>query len=253
MNKLERIDKIIASQGILTRSEVKRMAKKGLILIDGAIVKDSSVKINPESAKVVVNGKPIEYNRFIYLMMNKPAGILSASRDPKTPTVIDLLDEAYSRPGLFPAGRLDKDTTGLIIVTNDGGYAHQMMSPKNEVFKVYHVLAAEAVEQVDIDAFESGIILADDTECLPAYMNYVKNPDKHPFYSPDILEIEKKILEVKIAEGKYHQVKRMFGARKNKVEKLRRIAIGQLKLCDMLKEGEVKRLDFDDAAKALKK
>lgn len=223
-----RLDKYLANQNLGTRKEITRLIRKGLAKIDDIVVKDPSVKFDPSVNKIKFEDKEIVYSKFIYIMMNKPKGVLSATRDKKAQTVLDLIPEEYDRVGLFPAGRLDKDSTGLLIITDDGDFAHKMLAPKSHVYKLYEVLLKSPCEDEYITAFEKGVSDSEN-DFLPAELNYDKQNSK--------------VAYVTVREGKFHQVKRMFKAVGNEVIELKRLKIGELKLDKMLKEGECKLLD----------
>lgn len=224
----ERLDKILSSQNIASRRDAGAMIRRGVVAVNGTVVKKADFKADPETDEVAVDGKVISVKKFVYYMMNKPAGVLSAARDARTPTVVDLLPPELQRRGLFPAGRLDKDTEGLMIITNDGAFAHRMLAPKSHVFKRYEARLAGPVSEADRKRFEAGLELNGMT-CLPAEMNVLEEGG-----SPLVL--------VKIREGKFHQVKRMFLALGNEVLHLRRVQIGALHLDGSLAPGQAREL-----------
>ena len=226
--KPERLDKILCSQNIGTRSEVGRLIRAGRAAVDGETVLRPERKFDPESCVVSLDGVPLNVKRRLVLMMNKPAGVLSASRDPKAQTVVDLLPPAQRRRGIFPAGRLDRDTEGLIILTDDGALAHRMLAPKSHVTKWYEARLERPVTPEDCEAFRAGLALGDMT-CLPAELTPLECAE-----GPSAL--------VKLREGKFHQVKRMFLARGNCVLSLRRVRIGGLPLDPALAPGESREL-----------
>jgi 16S rRNA pseudouridine516 synthase len=228
----ERLDKILASQNIASRSDAGAMIRRGAVAVNGGIVKKSDFKVDTQTDEVVVNGKVLNIKEFLYLMMNKPSGVLSAARDSRASTVIDLLPQELRRRGLFPAGRLDKDTEGLLIITDDGAFAHRMLAPKSHVFKRYEAVLAAPVSAGDIAMFEKGVELSDMT-CLPAELTVLRE-EEHP------------LVLVKIREGKFHQIKRMFLALNNEVLKLKRVQIGELKLDEALEPGAVRELEQDE-------
>ncbi len=223
---LDRIDKILSSQNIAARSEIKRMIRSGLILADGKRVMRPEEKYDPETTVFTVSGKTVEFSRFVYIMMNKPAGVLSASSDKHAKTVIDLLPADMKRRGLFPAGRLDKDTVGFILITNDGELAHKMLSPKSHVYKLYEVQCDRDLTNDDAAAFAKGITIGD-IECQPAEMKLTGN----------------KTALVEICEGKFHQIKRMFHAVGAEVTALKRVRIGEVCLDEALGQGEARYLN----------
>ncbi|MBQ8502657.1 MAG: rRNA pseudouridine synthase [Clostridia bacterium] len=226
---MERLDKIIASQGKYSRSEVKKLIKGGRVTVDGALPKNGDVKIDPATAEIKIDGEGLNYKKHIYIMMNKPQGVISASNDKSQKTVVDLVPKELLRDGLFPAGRLDADTTGFVLITDDGDFAHRILSPKNHIMKTYHATLADALTQEDIVRFKNGLTLGDGTECLEAHVRVLESGKKN-------------IAEIKICEGKYHQVKRMFASIGNKVLELRRVRMGELDLDEGLAEGECREI-----------
>lgn len=233
MKNKQRLDKVLSNFGFGSRTEIKSAVKNGLVIVDGKIVNGSGLHVDPNENVIEMNGIRLNYRKFIYLMMNKPKGVISATTDTRQKTVFDILPEQYKCFELFPAGRLDIDTEGLVLMTNDGQLAHEILSPKKHVPKQYfaHVLGRVTVE--DIDAFRNGVILDDGYETLPAQLEILK--------SDEISEIN-----LTIVEGKFHQVKRMFEAVDKKVIYLKRMSMGRLKLDESLKLGECKELDQDD-------
>ncbi len=228
----QRLDKWIASQTTHSRSEVVRLVRTGQVTVDGIVCRDAARKIE-ESCTVTVAGKPIQYQRFVYYMLNKPAGILCVSRDPKVRTVLDLLPPALQRKGLFPAGRLDKDTVGLVLLTDDGALAHRLTAPKQEIVKRYQVRLDGALTEAHCRQFAESIVLADGTRCRPATLTILEDG-------------ECPLAEIGITEGRYHQIKRMFGVIDRGVVWLKRIAIGPLELDASLAEGEARPLTADE-------
>ena len=233
---MERLDKIISNLGYGSRKEAKALAKKGLIEVDGKIIKDSSVNIDPEKSVIKINGEEIFYRKYIYLMMNKPAGVISATHDSKDETVVDLLELDHQVFNPFPVGRLDKDTVGLLLLTNDGDFNHRMISPKWHVDKVYYAKIDKEVNEKDKEAFKKGIILDDGYKCLEADLEIISSSE------------EGSEVRVTIQEGKYHQVKRMFEARDKKVVYLKREEFGSLILDEDLEEGEYRELSDEELA-----
>lgn len=224
---LIRIDKMLSNMGFGSRKQVKELVKYGAVQVNGVVVKDSATRINTEEQSVVVNGEVVEYKEFIYIMMNKPKGVISATEDDYGhTTVLDLLDDYYLHFKPSCAGRLDIDTEGLMILSNDGQLIHNIISPKKEIVKKYYCLLDSVITDKDIQEFEKGIKLADGYICLPAKLE--KLDDKEAF--------------VYITEGKFHQVKRMFYARRNNVRYLKRVQIGGLELDNDLKVGEYREL-----------
>ena len=187
---------------------------------------DEQIDINSDELKI--SGKIVTVRRYLYIMLNKPSGVLSAAKDPDCPTVVDLLPPELSRRGLFPAGRLDKDTTGLLIITDDGDFAHRLISPSHHVYKTYEATLESDISEEQLDTLRQGAVLGDGTGCLPARLRKISD--------------EPPTVRVQIREGKYHQVKRMFASVENSVVALRRTAIGALKLDCTLGEGEARLL-----------
>lgn len=230
---MERLDKILASQGTLSRREVKDLIKKGLVGVNGIVVKDSSLKIDENVDTVTVNGDIVTLKKHIYIMMNKPQGIISASDSKDDETVVDLVPDALYRKGLFPAGRLDKDTTGFVLITDDGDFAHQILSPKNHIFKTYIAGLEHDLSESDINLLENGITLGDGTVLKEAKVEIIKTGDNP-------------LVKIMICEGKYHQVKRMFAAAGNKVVSLHRSKMGNLELDSTLKPGECREISIEE-------
>lgn len=224
----ERLDKVLSSQNVGSRKEIASMAKKGRITVNGEIVKKADVKVEPEQDIITVDGKEIRFQRYVYYMMHKPGGVLSASRDTRAETVLDLLPAEFVRRDLFPAGRLDKDTEGLLILTDDGDFAHRMLSPKKQIFKEYHAVLDNPIGPEDIAAFEKGLEL-NDMVCLPAKLKILEDGAEP-------------LVSVEICEGKFHQVKRMFASRGCTVTYLKRVRIGALHLDENLPKGETRPL-----------
>ena len=219
--------------GYGSRKDVKDHIKKGFVKINGQIVKDNTMKLDPYNDKVHFKDELINYREFIYLMMNKPQGLVSSTDDPLTETVIDLLPREYLIYEPFPAGRLDKDTEGLLLITNDGQLAHQLLSPKKGVNKVYYVEVDGYVDASYKDKFQDGIILDDGYKTLPAQLEIINS---------DIISK----VNLTIQEGKYHQVKRMFESISMKVIFLKRISMGPLELDTSLETGEFRELTDDE-------
>lgn len=227
MIKKERIDKIIASQGLLSRSEIKAMVRRGEVMLNGVVIKDSSVKASFDD-EICINGELINQTRFTYIMLNKPQGVVSASNDKKDKTVVDILPQELKRKNLFPAGRLDKDTVGFCLITDDGEFAHNILSPAKHVTKTYIATLSNPIDYEKAKTgFSEGVVLSDGTVLLSAILQQLQGGDK-PVY------------KVIIKEGKYHQVKRMFSAFGAEVLELNRIAIGGLLLDDSLNRGEAR-------------
>ncbi|HJV45933.1 MAG TPA: pseudouridine synthase [Bacillota bacterium] len=228
-----RLDKLLGNMGYGTRKDIKKFAKDGLILVDGKIVKDSSTHVDPESNQIVIDGEEVIYREFVYLMMNKPNGYLSATEDNFDKTVIDLLDDIYLPFDVFPVGRLDKDTEGLLVLTNDGKMAHELLSPKKHVPKQYFAEIEGQVTQEDIETFQQGVTLEDGYQTLPAQLEIVNCASQSQ-------------IKLVIYEGKFHQVKRMFQAVGKKVTYLKRIKMGNLLLDESLSLGEYRELTTEE-------
>lgn len=235
---MERLDKIIASQGQYSRSEVKKLVKSGRVTVNGEAVKSSDIKLDG-NAEIAVDGKKLNYKKHIYIMLNKPKGVISATEDRTQKTVIDLVPRELSRPGLFPAGRLDGDTTGFVLITDDGDFAHKILSPKNHIMKTYHATLRDELTEADIVKFKEGLTLGDGTECMEAHVRVLESGERN-------------VAEIKICEGKYHQVKRMFASIGNKVLELRRVKMGELELDESLAEGECREIKEDEFERLLR-
>ena len=236
---MERLDKIIASQGKYSRSEVKKLVKSGRITLDGAVVKSADIKVD-EAAAIAIDGVALNYKKYLYIMLNKPEGVISATEDRTQKTVLDLVPTELYRNGLFPAGRLDGDTTGFVLITDDGDFAHRILSPKNHIMKTYHATLRDPLSAEDIVRFKEGLTLGDGTECMEAHVRVIE-------------EGERTIAEIKICEGKYHQVKRMFASIGNKVVALRRVKMGGLDLDSSLPEGECREITAEEIELLLEK
>jgi 16S rRNA pseudouridine516 synthase len=224
-----RLDKILSQSGIASRREAARLIRDGRVIIDGRAAAAGDEKVDPELSEILVDGAPVSYRRYCYLMMNKPAGYVSATEDRDQKTVLELLSGPLSRMALFPAGRLDKDTEGLLLLTNDGDWAHRVISPSKNVYKTYYAETEGALEPDDVEAFSEGIVLRDGLKCLPAGLTILSSGETSRAL-------------VTIREGKYHQVKRMLAARGKPVTRLRRIAVGGLKLDETLAPGAYREL-----------
>lgn len=231
---MDRLDKILANLGYGSRKEVKAMIKNGEVKINGLMVKDSAMKIEPDRCKIEVEGNVAEYKKNIYILMNKPKGVISSTFDNYEETVIDILEPKYQAFKPFPVGRLDKDTEGLLLITNDGELNHRLISPKNHVDKVYYAEIDKEVGMSDVKKFEKGIVLKDEYTCLPAKLKII-----------DCDENGSRV-EVTVQEGKFHQIKRMFNALQKNVVYLKRIKFGPLNLDDTLQEGEYRELDENE-------
>lgn len=233
---LQRLDKLIASQGRFSRREVQELIKNGAVKVNGITVRDRGAKSDDENDIICVNGEQLDFQRFVYIMLNKPKGVVSATNEKNEKTVIDLVPKEFKGRNLFPAGRLDITTTGFVLVTDDGDFAHRILSPKNHIEKTYEARLAESVTEGQLEAVCNGIGLKDGTKCLPAKVTVLADG-------------EKPLVEIKICEGKYHQIKRMFAAAGNGVIELKRTRMGGLTLDPSLKEGECRLLDAHEVQK----
>ena len=250
-----RLDKFLADAGAGTRSEVKIKIKKGRVTVNGEAVGKSDIKINPDIDEVCLDGKKLIYNEFEYYMLNKPQGVVSATKDDKDKTVIELITEAKRRD-LFPVGRLDKDTEGLLIITNDGKLANSLLAPGKHVDKTYFAIIAGEVSEDTVLRFAEGVDIGDDKPTAPAKLKIMcddmgDNTDiayKSMDYDDDVAfdSIVKSMVEITITEGRFHQIKRMFEAVDMRVIYLKRLSMGGLSLDDSLKPGEYRRLTDDE-------
>lgn len=217
---MERLDKRIAATGKWSRKEARDLIRAGRVSVEGAVCRSPEAKVG-EDAPVTVDGVPMVADRPVYLMLHKPAGVVSSTAEPGERTVLDLLGEEYRNIGLFPAGRLDKDTEGLLLLTNDGPLAHRLLAPKSHVDKVYYVEVSGILDQEDVEAVRQGVALGDGYECLPGELELLSSNSAH----------------ITLHEGKYHQVKRMLAARGKPVAYLKRIKFGPLALDESLPKG----------------
>lgn len=233
MRNTQRLDKILSNFGYGTRREIKQAVKDGIVSVDGVVAKDSGLHVDPGTSVISVNGEVLRYRENIYLMMNKPQGVISATFDPKHRTVVDILPEDYRCFDLFPVGRLDIDTEGLLVMTDDGQLAHELLSPKKHVPKKYYALVEGMVQEGDIKRFRDGVVLDDGYKTQPALLYIISSG----------LRSE---TEVTITEGKFHQVKRMFEAVGKRVEYLRRIQMGNLKLDEDISLGSCRELTDEE-------
>ena len=231
---MERLDKLLAATGRWSRREVKDLVRQGRVELDGQPAAAADVKIDPAAADIRVDGEALSYSRFTYLMLHKPAGLLSVTEDPRQPTVLSLLPPHLRRVGLFPVGRLDKDTEGLLLLTNEGGLAHDILSPKHHVDKVYYARTAGCLTEEDCRAFAAGMTLGGGLECLPAGLEILS---AGPEGSEGL---------VTLREGKFHQVKRMLAARGKPVLYLKRVRMGNLPLDPALEPGTYRYLTEDE-------
>ena len=233
MENMQRLDKALANSGYGSRTEIKLLVKKGLVTVDGVVVKDSGMQVNPDGNDIRIDNKSIQYKKFIYIMMNKPAGVISATFDKKLKTVLDILPEEFKKFDVFPVGRLDIDTEGLLLLTNNGQFAHDILSPKKHIPKTYFAKVQGVVGQSDIETFKERVVLEDGFRCLPAELVILK--------SSDVSEIQ-----LTIYEGKFHQVKRMFQAVGKEVIYLKRISMGRLDLDKSLMLGKSRELSEEE-------
>ncbi|EMK1119808.1 rRNA pseudouridine synthase [Listeria monocytogenes] len=221
-----RLDKLLSHTGFGSRKEVKPLLKSGAVVVNGTIQKDSKTQVNPDKDQITVHGTPVVYQEFVYFMLHKPQNVVSATEDNVSETVIDLLAQEDTLTDPFPVGRLDKDTEGLLIITNDGTLAHNLLSPKKHIDKTYYAKIDGDVTAEDVEAFAAGIELDDGYTCKPARLEII-TPNE---------------IKVTIQEGKFHQVKRMFAARGKSVSYLKRISMGNLQLDESLALGEYRPL-----------
>ncbi|MCR5792247.1 MAG: rRNA pseudouridine synthase [Lachnospiraceae bacterium] len=224
-----RLDKFLSEAGIGTRSELKKIIAKGLISVNGTIIKQPAFKVLEDKDQICYQNEPVIYKKYIYYMLNKPAGVLSATSDSKDPTVLDLI--ADSKRDLFPVGRLDKDTEGLLIITDDGALAHNLLSPKKHVPKVYYVKVDHALLDELPEVFAKGLKINDEFTALPATLKILPSADE---------------ALITITEGKFHQVKRMFQKVGYKVVYLKRMQMGALTLDETLAPGEYRELSREE-------
>lgn len=233
--KKQRLDKFISNQLNISRSTVRTSIKNGKVSVNEKTVTNSAVVVDAENDRVVYENRAVEYKEYIYILMNKPKGVLSASNDKSRKTVIDLVPDGMKRNGLFPVGRLDKDTTGLLLITDDGVFAHNCISPKKAIPKSYIAELDGEITEDAVKRFLDGVTLADGTQCKSAKLQRIGD----------------KTARIIITEGKYHQIKRMFGTENLGVNNLHRESIGELKLPDGLKEGECLELTKETVQKSI--
>ncbi len=226
-----RIDKFISEQAGISRSDAKAMIKKGQVYVNGMPVRSADLKVDPDNDEVKAGGKELTYRRFMYIMLNKPDGVVCATRDGLSSTVLELLPQEFRRRGLFPAGRLDKDTEGFVFITDDGALAHRMLSPKNHVEKEYIVTLEKPAEERYISLFAEGITIDGGEECMPAKLTLTEQPS---------------VVRLVLHEGKYHQVKRMMEAVGNKVTHLKRVRMGGIELDADLASGESREITQEE-------
>ena len=214
---MQRLDRILSEAGVASRKELRAMIRAGRVTVDGAAVTDESRKFDETAVRVTVDGSPVRLRGPVLILLHKPAGYLTAADDPKAKTVMDLVPEAYRKLGVMPVGRLDKDTEGLLLLTNDGDLAHRILSPRHGVWKRYYAEHEGTAGPADVRAFEAGLVLADGLHCLPAKLTPL-GPGR------SVVEVQ---------EGKYHQVRRMLASRGKPVTYLRRIAEGGVQLGEL--------------------
>ncbi|MCJ0055083.1 rRNA pseudouridine synthase [Clostridioides difficile] len=233
MAKKQRIDKILSNLGYGSRSEIKKYCKQGSVVVNGSEVSNPGTQVDTENDEILFNGEEVIYREYLYLMMNKPAGYISATTDKYDPTVLDLIDLSYLVFEPFPVGRLDKDTEGLLVLTNDGKLSHRVLSPKKHVPKTYYAKIDGVVTEEDVEAFLEGVVLDDGYKTMPSQLNILKSDDESE-------------IELTIHEGKFHQVKRMFESVGKKVVYLKRLSMGNLKLDESLELGEYRELTDEE-------
>lgn len=224
-----RIDKYLRDQGISTRSEIRGLIKKGRVRVNQVVIKDSGTHVDTELDLVEVDGEQVKYQKFVYYMLNKPKGLITATEDKTLGTVLDLFPDEIRRRDVFPVGRLDRNTEGLLIITNNGVFSHNILSPKKQVTKLYEAVLDINPGERAVKAFEKGVDIGEGYTALPATLEFISNND------PVVARVE-------IYEGKYHQVKRMFKAVGSTVVELKRLRIGPVWLDESLKPGEYREL-----------
>ncbi|HBG0407683.1 TPA: 16S rRNA pseudouridine(516) synthase, partial [Clostridioides difficile] len=215
------------------RSEIKKYCKQGSVVVNGSEVSNPGTQVDTENDEILFNGEEVIYKEYIYLIMNKPDGYISATTDKYDPTVLDLIDLSYLAFEPFPVGRLDKDTEGLLVLTNDGKLSHRVLSPKKHVPKTYYAKIDGVVTEEDVEAFLEGVVLDDGYKTMPSQLNILKSDDESE-------------IELTIHEGKFHQVKRMFESVGKKVVYLKRLSMGNLKLDESLELGEYRELTDEE-------
>lgn len=229
---LKRIDRILSEQTNYSRKEIKKLVSKGLVLVNGLVVRKSDEKYDDDNISIKINGKDIRVSKHFYLLLNKPKGYVSTTVSDKDKTVIDLVPDKYKTRTLFPAGRLDKDTTGLMLITDDGVFAHNILSPKKHIKKIYEVVIDKEISVEMVNGFRDGVKL-NDGECKSALLE----------------KIDTNKCLVTLTEGRYHQIKRMFGNYKAKVIELKRICMGELYLPSDLAVGKVREVSDEELLK----
>lgn len=224
--EFQRLDKIISSCGAASRREVKNLVRSGRIAVDGVTVSNAEQKYDPEKVMITLDNKPLQYKKRHIIMLNKPAGYITATEDRTDRTVLDLLTPEYRKIGVFPVGRLDKDTEGLLLLTDDGNFCHNVISPTKKVAKIYYAEIVGKLTEADSAAFEKGIVLMDGQVCMPGKLKIAGEACGY----------------VMVYEGKYHQVKRMFASLGKPVVYLKRVAIGGIKLDETIEKGKFREL-----------
>ena len=227
---MERLDKVIANRGVASRREVKALVRQGRVLVDGVPAAAADMKVAAETAVITVDGVMLGSERHIYLLLHKPAGVLTATEDKRQPTVLELIPQEWRRRDLAPVGRLDKDTEGLLLLTDDGELTHRLLSPKYHVDKVYYARVEGVPDEQDAAAFAEGLLLGDGLQCLPARLE--------PLGGGECL--------VTLREGKFHQVKRMLASRGKPVQYLKRLSMGPLRLEPELAAGQCRLLTEEE-------
>lgn len=228
---MERLDKIVASMTGGSRKGARGMVLRGRVSVNGKVSGNIALKVDPKTDDIKIDGQSFSYKKYVYIMINKPKGILSASNDKSRETVVDLVKPNFPRDGLFPVGRLDKDTTGLLLITDDGDFGHRVISPKSLIEKEYLVTLDKPIKADDIKVLEAGVTLADGTVCRPAKVKQTDLED---------------VITMTITEGKYHEIKRMLGVVGVGVNELERVRIGSLYKDDKLKSGEYRELTQEE-------
>lgn len=223
---MQRLDKLLSEAGIASRRELKAILRAGRVTVNGTVVTRGEEKFDENTARITLDGAPVELRRTVLLMLHKPAGFVTSTDEPGSRTVMELLPERWRRLGALPVGRLDKDTEGLLLFTNDGQLAHKLISPRSDVWKVYYAEHDGTAQAADVEAFSQGVTLADGTQCLPARLRPIVDGKCY----------------VDVQEGKYHQVRRMLASRGLPVTYLKRVQFGTLELGD-LPRGEVREID----------
>jgi pseudouridine synthase len=230
-----RLDRLLSELGVASRSELRQIIRSGRVRVGGQVVTTPECRVDPECDEISLDGARLCFRRFRYFMMDKPEGVLSVTEDRRQPTVLDLLPPELRRLGLFPVGRLDKDTSGLLLLTNDGDFSHRVISPKSGVEKRYRAEVEGVPDEADVKSFAEGIVLADGTQCLPAKLEITGDS----------------VCFVTVMEGKYHQVKRMLAACGKPVVRLRRLSVGGLEIDESLGPGGIRELEDGDLCKVL--